>query len=140
MGGDLAPVKERVAADLRAAVAGDRTPDSCNILNARLAAVARYAGNAGQKKAWGEELLPIVEGRESYILAAADPKKAKELADPCAVQVYQLAGRKTPAQLKAEEARLAAAEAKRKAAEPLTIAEKARQDLSTQEKARAASP
>jgi hypothetical protein len=127
MGGDLAPVRARLAADLKDAVEGARTPESCSILNARLATVARYAGNTDQKKAWGEELLPIVEGRESYLLAAADPKKTKELGDPCAVQVYQLAGRKTPAQLKAEEERLAAEEAKRKAAQPQTIAEKAGQ-------------
>jgi hypothetical protein len=129
MGGDLAPVKARVAADLKSSVAGERTPDACNILNARLAAVARSVGNPDQKRAWGEELLALVARHESYRV------RDKEVADPCAVQVYQLAGRKTPAQLKAEEARLAAEEAKRRAAEPLTIAEKARQDLCAQEAA-----
>lgn len=140
LGGDLAPVKTRLAADLQAAMAGARTPDACLALNARLAALVRNIRNAQERKAWAEELLKVVAGHESYVVNAGDPKKAKELPDPCAVQVYQLAGQKTPAQLKAEEARLQAAEAKRKAAQPLTIAEKARQDLSAQEKAREAGP
>ncbi len=134
MGGDLAPVQARIAEDLKRSVAGARTPESCAILSARLAAVARYAGNPEQKKSWGEELLTIIAGHESYRV------KDGETADPCAVQVYQLAGRKTPAQLKAEEARLAAEEAKRRAAHPLTVAERARQDLSAPEAARTQEP
>ena len=130
LGGELAPVKARVAADLKDLVDGARTPEACSILNARLASVASGIRSAREKKAWGEALVTIVSGHETYTTNAGDSKEAKELADPCAVQVYRLAGRKTPAQLRAAEERLKAEEAKRTAAQPLTLAEKARQDLS----------
>jgi len=122
----MSKLKTKLSEDLQASVTGTRTPESCNLLQARLTTVAHNLRDPKEKKAWGEQLLPIIAGHETYLLPASGKKKARQVQDPCAVLVYQLTGQKTPAQLVAEEA-------KRKAAEAKTQADKVRQDLSKQQ-------
>lgn len=105
LGGDLTKAKERFQTDLKAAVDGSRTPESCAILQARATMLGRYTRDNATRKAWAESLLPIVAGREAYLIAAKDPSKAREAADPCVATIYQLAGQKTPAQIAADEAK-----------------------------------
>lgn len=54
-----------------------------------------------ERKDWAESLLAIVADKESYSATTRDKKGVREvqLEDPCAVQIYRLLGRKTPAQM-----------------------------------------
>jgi hypothetical protein len=109
LGCDLDPAKERLAADLKASVAGTRTPVSVGLLNQRLALLSRYVRKATDRKAWAESVLAIVAGHETYTVPLPRNQGAREVDDPCAVQIYRLLGKKTPQQEKAEADKRAAA-------------------------------
>ena len=127
--GGAPEVRAEFISALQRSVEGARTPASCTLLRDRLNVLVKHTPRR-DRAAFANALIAVISGRDTY---APNPARPAVLAlDPCAAVIYKLAGRKTPAQLKAEEARLAAEEAKRLAAQPLTTAEKARQDLPRQ--------
>lgn len=91
LGADLAPAKLRLASDLKAAIAGSRTPNSSTVLSQRLQTLSKQTRDPKERLAWGEALLPLIAGHENYTSGA------RQLKDPCAAIIYNLAGRKMPA-------------------------------------------
>lgn len=118
LGCDLTISKSVFEADLKASIAGTRTPESTYILSLRLKALIQGIRDPKAQKAWAEKLLPMIAGKESYEVTLPDKQGTKQVwtEDHCAPPIYQPLGQKSPAQTKAEEAKRAAAVAKAKAA------------------------
>ncbi len=99
-GPDLSAPKARLVKDLETAVAGKRTAESTAILAQRLVALIN-AHPKGERKAWAQELLPVIAGHESYMGIDAKTQATREVEDPCAVHIYRNLGKKMPAPIKA---------------------------------------
>ena len=97
----LPAVRERVAGALKAALAGSRSPQSCELLAGRIGAVAKAITPPKERSAWADGLLQTMIGHEEYLPAGAR-KTAKKKPDPCAALLYKLAGKQ--AEAKAREA------------------------------------
>lgn len=110
-------LKQKLADDLAANIAGTRTWENANPLAARITAVGAAIENKEEKLAWGRKLLGILSGHE--LAAIHKGKRIQKTTDPCAKPVYQLAGEKDlKAVLEADKIREAEdAEALRKKAE-----------------------
>ncbi len=97
----LPAVRVQVADALKAAVVGSRSPESCDLLAARIGAVAKAITPPKDRISWAESLLVTVIGHEDYLPAGAR-KTAKKKPDPCAAVIYKLTGKQ--AEAKAREA------------------------------------
>jgi hypothetical protein len=74
---------ERVAAELKKSVAGDRNTKDCRLLAAKIKATGNYLKAPEQKRQWLEGLSKIIEGKETFKPQNAK-KNAKAVRDPCA--------------------------------------------------------
>lgn len=97
----LPAVRRQVAADLQAAVAGDRTVEGCATLAGRIETVAKSFKDKKERQAWAAGLLPIMAGHEGFV-PAGSRKRSKPNQDPCAETLFKLAGQEAGA--KAREA------------------------------------
>ena len=102
----LPALKEKMAADLNAAVAGQRSPQSCALLSARLVQVGGAIKDVAEKKAWANQLIAIIGDKHMY--TAGEGKKAREYADPCAATALTLAGNSPDARMEFEKSLQAA--------------------------------
>lgn len=80
---------DRLAAELKAAVAGQRDLKSCRRLAAKIEAAAKHTKDAEQKSKWAHQLSKIITGHETFKPKKAR-KNAKPLRDPCADAVNKL--------------------------------------------------
>jgi len=74
---------DRLAAEVKESVAGQRDIKRCRLLAARIKAAAKYAKDPGQKRKWAETLSQAIAGHETFKPKTAR-KHAKPLRDPCA--------------------------------------------------------
>ena len=77
------PVLDRVAAELRQSLAGDRNITACRQLAAKIQATGACLKDPDQKRQWFEGLAKVIAGQEAFKPANAK-KNAKPLHDPCA--------------------------------------------------------
>ena len=85
----MQPLLDRVTAELKASVAGDRDVKNCRLLAARIGAAAKYTKDADQKRKWLKGLSGVLAGKETFKLPTAG-KKAEVVRDPCASTVKAL--------------------------------------------------
>ena len=83
------PVLDRVAAELKESVAGERNIKNCRLLAAKIKGAADCVKDPDQKRQWLEGLSKVIAGRETFKPATAK-KKAKPLRDPCADTIKQV--------------------------------------------------
>jgi hypothetical protein len=83
------PVLDRVAAELKASVAGERNIKNCRLLAAKIKGAGSSLKDPDQKRQWFEGLSKVIAGKETFKPAAAK-KNAKPLRDPCADTVKQV--------------------------------------------------
>ena len=74
---------DRLAAELKQSVTGQRDIKQCRLLAARIEAAAKHTKDPDQKRKWAEGLSKIITGHETFKPANAR-KNAKPLRDPCA--------------------------------------------------------
>ncbi len=99
----LRPVLERVTAELRESVAGDRRIKDCRLLAAKIKAAGNCLKDPDKKRQWFESLSRVIAGKETFKPRNAG-KKAKALRDPCADTINQILspppGRQLPSSLR----------------------------------------
>ncbi len=83
------PLLERVAAELKTSVAGDRNIKDCRLLAAKIKATGNCLKAPEQKRQWLEGLAKIIKGKETFKPRNAK-KNAKAVHDPCADTVKKL--------------------------------------------------
>jgi len=83
------PVLERLAAELKASVAGDRNVKACRLLAAKVKGAAGGVKDPDQKRQWLEGLAKVIAGKETFKPAKAK-RNAKPLRDPCADTIKQV--------------------------------------------------
>ena len=83
--------KKRIQEDLTASVTGSRSMESTTRLAARINLVSAAIGNKEEKLAWGQELLKILSGHETFTIQKG--KRTLERTDPCTAPVFHLAGK-----------------------------------------------
>ena len=83
------PLLERVAAELKTSVAGERNIKDCRLLAAKIKATGKYVKDPDQKRQWIEGLAKIIKGKETFKPRNAR-KNAKAVRDPCANTVKEL--------------------------------------------------
>jgi hypothetical protein len=85
----MQPLLDRIAAELKASVAGQRDIKACRALAAKIQAAGNAVKDVDQKRAWAESLSKIVAGKETF--TPKDAKQdAKPLRDPCADAIKKL--------------------------------------------------
>jgi hypothetical protein len=104
----LPALKEKLAADLKSSIAGQRTPPGCDRLSQRLALAGNAIKDEKERQAWAKELLEIIGSKTMY--TAGEGKKAKEHIDPCVVTLRTLAGNSPDARAEFEKDLKAAVE------------------------------
>jgi len=82
------PLLERVAAELKESVAGERNIKDCRVLAAKITVVGNSLKDPDQKRAWFEGLSKTIAGKETFQPANAG-KHAKPTRDPCADAIKQ---------------------------------------------------
>ncbi|MHC4504073.1 MAG: hypothetical protein ACYTFI_12265, partial [Planctomycetota bacterium] len=74
---------DRLTAELKKSVAGQRDKKRCQLLAAKIKNAAKHTKNADQKRKWAQGLSKIITGHETFRPKNAR-KNAKPLRDPCA--------------------------------------------------------
>jgi len=74
---------DRLTAELRGSVTGQRDKKRCQLLAAKIKNAAKHTKNADQKRKWVRGLSKIITGHETFKPKNAR-KNAKPLRDPCA--------------------------------------------------------
>ena len=74
---------DRLAAELKQSVTGQRDIKQCRLLAAKIKAAAKHTKDPNQKRKWAEGLSKIITGHET-LKPANTRKNAKPLRDPCA--------------------------------------------------------
>jgi hypothetical protein len=82
---------DRLAAELKESVAGQRDVKQCRLLAAKIKAAAKHTKDPGQKRKWAEGLSQIITGNEAFKPKNAR-QNAKPLRDPCADAIKELLG------------------------------------------------
>jgi len=80
---------DRLAAELKASVAGPRDIKACRLLATKIQAAAKHTKDAEQKSRWLQSLSTTITGRETFTPETAR-KKARALRDPCADCIKKL--------------------------------------------------
>jgi len=80
---------DRLAADLKASVAGRRDHKTCLTLAGRIKAAARCAKDADQKRKWAQAMSAIIKGKEKFN-SQPGKKKPRMITDPCAEEIRKL--------------------------------------------------
>jgi hypothetical protein len=80
---------DRLAAELKESVAGQRDARQCRLLAAKIKAAAKHTKNPDQKRKWAEGLSKIITGHETF-KPKTGRKAAKPLRDPCADTIKEL--------------------------------------------------
>jgi len=80
---------DRLAAELKKSVTGQRDIKNCRLLAAKIKAAAKYTKDPAQKRKWAQGLSAIITGHETF-KPKTTRKKAKPLRDPCADEVKKL--------------------------------------------------
>jgi hypothetical protein len=83
------PLLERLAAELKMSVAGDRDVKDCRLLAAKIKATGDCLKAPEQKRQWFEGLAKIIEGKETFKPRTAK-KNAKAVRDPCADTINRI--------------------------------------------------
>lgn len=78
----MQPFLDRITAELKDSVSGERNIKNCRLLAARIGAAGKHAKDADQKREWIEGLSRIIAGHETFKPRNAG-KKAKAVRDPC---------------------------------------------------------
>ena len=80
---------DRLAAELKESVTGQRDARHCRLLAARIEAAAKYTKDPGQRRKWAQGLSRIITGHETF-QPKTTRKNAKPLRDPCANTIKAL--------------------------------------------------
>ena len=83
--------KKRIQEDLTAGVTSSRSMASTTLLADRIKLVGAAIGNKEEKLAWGQELLEILSGHETFTILKG--KRTLQRTDPCTTPVFHLAGK-----------------------------------------------
>ena len=80
---------DRLAAELKKSITGQRDIKNCRLLAAKIKAAAKYTKDPAQKRKWVQVMSKTITGRETFKPKTAK-KKAKPLRDPCADTIKAL--------------------------------------------------
>jgi len=80
---------DRLGAELKESVAGERDAKQCRLLSVKIEAAARHTKDPDQKRKWVECLSETIKGHETFTPTNAR-KGAKPLRDPCADTIQGL--------------------------------------------------
>ena len=80
---------DRLTAELKQSVTGQRDINQCRLLAAKIKAAAKHTKDPDQKRKWAQGLSEIITGHETFKPKTAR-KDAKPLRDPCADTIKEL--------------------------------------------------
>ncbi|MDP6542487.1 MAG: hypothetical protein QGH60_00765 [Phycisphaerae bacterium] len=80
---------DRLAAELKASIAGKRDHKTCRLLASKIKAAAKYTKDPAQKRKWAQAMSKIIKGKETYN-SQPTKKKPRLTRDPCADEIKKL--------------------------------------------------
>ena len=80
---------DRLTAELKKSVAGQRDIKNCRLLAAKIKAAANHTKDPAQKRKWAQALSKIIKGQETFN-SQPTKKKPKLTRDPCADEIKKL--------------------------------------------------
>jgi hypothetical protein len=85
---ELPGLQKRLAEALKTSVEGERDPQGCKLLAARIRLVGLAIASPEAQQAWADELLPLIEGKAKYQFHAG--RKTKTLTDPSEATIHSI--------------------------------------------------
>ena len=80
---------DRLAAELKASIAGKRDHKTCRLLASKIKAAAKYTKDPAQKRKWAQALSAIIKGKETFN-SQPTKKKPRPTRDPCSDEIKRL--------------------------------------------------